>query len=211
MIFFCMQVHACIEVKILDQTPEETREKILQSTATLMKQKGFKAVTTRSIAREAQVNESTVFRHFGSKQGILNALVEKYSYVPAFEKAFENVDWNLKTDLMAFAKSYQEFMDRNGEFVLIGLKEAGTFPELDEKVANVPKRLKLLLMQYFNEMGSKNLLSSGVNVEALAMNFIWINLGFFMSKSLYGEQITTIQTDEFLSSAIHTFVDGINA
>jgi hypothetical protein len=47
------------------------------------------------------------------------------------------------------------------------------------------------------------------DLEAQAMTFIWMNLGFFISKSLYGERITTLNTDAFLQNSVKTFARGL--
>jgi AcrR family transcriptional regulator len=192
----------------LENSPEETRKKILQATIGLMKIKGFKGVTTRAIAREAGVNETTLFRHFGSKKGIVEALVERHSYVPMFQQILGNVVWNLETDLMALSEAYQQFMQQNGDMVIIGLREAGAFPELDEKAASIPKDFKEILVQYFLKMIEKGLMRE-TDIEAQAMTFIWVNLGFFISRSVYGERITKIDTPSFLSHSVRTFARGL--
>jgi len=42
----------------------------------LFAKNGYDAVATRTIAREANVSEGLIFRHFESKQGLLNAIIE---------------------------------------------------------------------------------------------------------------------------------------
>jgi AcrR family transcriptional regulator len=202
------QALAWLDVTNLDNGPEETRDRILQATAHLMKSKGYKAVTTRTIAKEAGVNETTIFRHFGSKKGIVESLVEKYSYAPLFQNVLNHATWDLETDLIALAQTYQQFMKQHGDIVIIGLREAGAFDELDEKAADVPKAFKQKLTDYLLIMKEKKLLLE-TDLEAQAMTFIWMNLGFFISKSLYGERITTLNTDVFLQNSVKTFARGL--
>lgn len=52
---------------------------ILAAAAELFAERGYKATTTRAIAERAGVNEVTVFRRFGSKRGILEAIGERWS------------------------------------------------------------------------------------------------------------------------------------
>ncbi len=52
-------------------------ERILDAAAALLAVHGYAATTTRAIAREADVNEVTLFRRFGSKAGVLRALGER--------------------------------------------------------------------------------------------------------------------------------------
>ncbi|HKK82938.1 MAG TPA: TetR/AcrR family transcriptional regulator, partial [Atribacterota bacterium] len=47
-----------------------TKEKILNTSIILFTIRGYKKTTTKLIAREAGVNEVTLFRQFGSKERI---------------------------------------------------------------------------------------------------------------------------------------------
>ncbi len=49
---------------------DETSQKIIDATMTLIRDKGYVATTTKDIAKLAGVNECTLFRKFGSKKDI---------------------------------------------------------------------------------------------------------------------------------------------
>jgi AcrR family transcriptional regulator len=49
----------------------ETRGRLIDVTARLFAEAGYHGATTRRIAREAGLNEVTVFRHFGSKDALI--------------------------------------------------------------------------------------------------------------------------------------------
>ena len=51
--------------------------RILDAAARLFAERGYQATTTRQIADLAEVNEVTLFRGFGNKQGVLAAVVER--------------------------------------------------------------------------------------------------------------------------------------
>lgn len=52
----------------------EIATKILTAAAELFGERGYKSTTTRALAERAGVNEVTIFRYFGNKQGVLKAL-----------------------------------------------------------------------------------------------------------------------------------------
>jgi Transcriptional regulator len=52
-----------------------SRERILEAAARVYAKHGFKGATTRAIAIEADVNEVTLFRTFGSKGALLEAVL----------------------------------------------------------------------------------------------------------------------------------------
>ncbi|MFC9774401.1 TetR/AcrR family transcriptional regulator [Paenibacillus chitinolyticus] len=192
----------------MEQSTQETRDKILTAAISIMKVKGYKGMTTRAVAQAAGVNESTIFRHFVNKQGILDALVDRYSYVPGIHQVFDSLTGELQSDLIRVAEAYQEFMKHNGEMVLIGLRETGQFPELDEKTAAIPIQLKKLLVDYLTRMNEKGVIRR-TDFEASAMTFIWMNLGYFISASLYGQKITLVKVEDFLQYGVRTFAQGL--
>lgn len=60
----------------------DRQEKILNSALELFATSGYNAVSTSKIAKEAEVSEGLIFRHFKNKQGLLEAVLHQ-----AFEKA----------------------------------------------------------------------------------------------------------------------------
>ncbi|WP_396225079.1 TetR/AcrR family transcriptional regulator [Gemmatimonas sp.] len=54
---------------------EDHRQRILQAAARVYTQHGWRGATTRRIAEEAGVNEVTLFRHFGSKDALLEQMM----------------------------------------------------------------------------------------------------------------------------------------
>lgn len=54
-----------------------TRQRLIQSALTLFTSGGISAATTKQIAEAAAVNEVTLFRQFGNKQGLILAVIEE--------------------------------------------------------------------------------------------------------------------------------------
>lgn len=55
----------------------DTRQRIVDAALSLIAERGYTATTTRAIAERAGVNEVTLFRRFGSKAGVLEAIGEE--------------------------------------------------------------------------------------------------------------------------------------
>lgn len=55
----------------------EKKEKILRSALLLFAQEGFKATSTSKVAKHAGVSEGLIFRHFGNKNGLLEAIIKE--------------------------------------------------------------------------------------------------------------------------------------
>ena len=61
----------------------DIRERILQAAARVYAQHGFRGATTRLIAIEAGVNEVSLFRTFGSKAALFEAMVQQHAATSA--------------------------------------------------------------------------------------------------------------------------------
>lgn len=53
------------------------KERILEAALALFAKQGYAATSTNAIAKKAAVSEGLLFKHFGSKQGLLDALLKE--------------------------------------------------------------------------------------------------------------------------------------
>lgn len=188
---------------------QSTREKIIDATLHLIQEKGYKAATTKLIAEEAGVCEITIFRHFGSKMGIMEDAFTHFLISPISEHFFEiQPTWNLEKDLTQFFKKYHQILNKNKDFILISFKETGTFPELDQLITSIPREVKERLVDYFQEMNRQEKIID-TNFEAVALNFIWLLFGSFLSRTRFVHQITSLSEEEFYQNSIILFTRGL--
>lgn len=54
----------------------EKQEKILEAALVLFAKEGYNATSTSKVAKAAGVSEGLIFRHFGNKEGLLQAILE---------------------------------------------------------------------------------------------------------------------------------------
>ena len=91
------------------------RQLLLTAAARVFARDGLEGATTRAISREAGVNEVTLFRNFGTKEHLLEAVVgSKFgrSATSAASPA-EKRDQTLAQDLGAFALRYEALLVDN--------------------------------------------------------------------------------------------------
>ena len=65
------------------------KENILKAALDLFAKQGVSASSTRSIAHEAGVSEGLIFRHFGTKEALLNQVIK--NGIAQIEQRFESV------------------------------------------------------------------------------------------------------------------------
>lgn len=190
-------------------TTKETADRIIEAAIQLISEKGYTAATTKAIADLAQVNEVTIFRHFGNKQGILKTIVDRFSYNPILQKMMhEEVTWDLEKDLNHFSMKYFEYMMSIKDLVMIGFKESMQFPEISNEIATVPLIFKNELIQYFEEMHHKGKIRE-VNFEAAALSLIALNFGHFISRARLGTTVSTLPTEELINTSVAIFSRGL--
>lgn len=84
---------------------DETSQKIIDATMTLIRDKGYVATTTKDIAKLAGVNECTLFRKFGSKKDIaLTGIGQEKWRGNISRDIFQDVVWELHPDLEMFMR-----------------------------------------------------------------------------------------------------------
>jgi AcrR family transcriptional regulator len=114
------------------------RERLLKAAATVFGRDGLAGATTRGIAREAGVNEVTLFRLFGSKEKLLGAVVGQAFDVaqPVARPTLPKPAGNLRTDLANFARTYDSMLTENLPLIRALIGEIHHHREQAKKVAN---------------------------------------------------------------------------
>lgn len=114
---------------------EEVRKKVLHTAACMFLEKGFTAVSTRSIAAGAGCSESAMLRTFGSKEGILCELVA-YVLRSQFDSAQELLRGVTKDPVLFYAAetTLQLYMAESDEAVRDLYSAAYSLPESAELI-----------------------------------------------------------------------------
>jgi len=185
-----------------------SEDKILNASLVLFSQKGFNAVTTKEIAKEAGVSEMTLFRHFESKQNLFEKVFDRFVSSPKFLALFENLEWDLERDLNKICSYYQDTLFKNQKIILMYLKNEELNPEFDATLYKFPHELKKLLSRYFEEMGNRGVIAE--NPDVLANNFLATNFGLFITFLVMNK--FTFETDILpcVSSYVKIFAKGIS-
>jgi AcrR family transcriptional regulator len=119
-------------------TPRDTDERILSAAATLFASHGYVGTTTSAIADEAGVNEVTLFRRFGTKEGILRALGAAFDRGgSAYPSDDAVVDGDVRATLRNLAVAEMRAAIESGGLVLRLSFDARSVPEVREALGDV--------------------------------------------------------------------------
>lgn len=183
-----------------------TQKRILKAFKDLLLQNGYRNATTHKIAELAKVNETTIFRNFKDKHGLLQATIDQYLADIDYLKHEQKDTGNLEKDLTNMAGKYQHFVFEHQAIFMVGLRESFALPEVNKDVEKIPIHFKTLLVNYLKKMQKRGHISQRADIEVLAMNFVWLNFGYFLTQSRFDNPLLSISHEEFLSKNIHSFV-----
>ncbi len=189
---------------------QTTRERIMETSLQLFLERGFKGTTTRMIASCAGVNELTVFRNFGTKEGILKAVIQsKQEYLEKVGAAvLKTMKYDPAEDLKAMARLYFDRLLENINLVMLQLHAVDMDPEINQMILQLPIRLKAFLVEYFEELKNRNH-SKNIDPELAATLFMSINIGFLLLNNRFQDHFTTVDGHDFIEKSMKALTDSL--
>lgn len=185
---------------------DETQIKIINATMNLIMDNGYSSTTTKDIARQAGINECTIFRKFKGKKDIVLSAMQLKEWNPQItESSFTSVG-DLEKDLISFSEVYMSKVTPQMVKVSIGLRTPELYPDTAEGILKVPKTFKKVLIKYFKEMRNELLCA---DYESMAMMFLSMNFGFVFLDASFGRKLTSLEKKEYIDSSVKIFVNGI--
>ncbi|KRM11679.1 TetR/AcrR family transcriptional regulator [Paucilactobacillus suebicus] len=186
-----------------------TEERLLTAFSDLVLKYGYRGTTTKKIADVAGVNESTIFRHFKDKHGILNELVNKYLQdADQAANDFKPIG-DIELDLIQGAKIYETFTTTHRSVFLIGLRESYQFPEIADAVRQLQQRFKKILVDKFTEMAESGEISSTVDIKNETDNFVLMIFGNVVLSFAYTDAELYIPSNQFLENNVRLFASHL--
>jgi len=185
---------------------KETSDKLINAAIDLMAEKGYNGVTTQEIAEKAGFSEKTLFRHFQSKQNLLETAFQRYHYADEMKHLFETrIQWDLYADLLLIARSYHDIMYRNRKLIMIAAKDGGNLPGFRERTHRHPQQLKALLVEYFETMIQRGKMVE-TDPETKALAFIYMNYGAAIGRMNHDPMLRGLPFEKFIEEEVWLFV-----
>ncbi len=108
-----------------------TRQRLVSAALELFAQQGITETTTKQIAELAEVNEVTLFRQFGNKQGLVLAVMEESEIFDQLAAALGEQSSQASSPaqvIRKYAQSYLQLLEALPEMVRSIIGEAGKYP-----------------------------------------------------------------------------------
>lgn len=188
---------------------DETSQKIIDATMSLVRDKGYVATTTKDIAKLAGVNECTLFRKFKTKKDIVLSGVEQEKWRGNLtSEAFRDVKWELAPDLEMFMTEYMNRITPDFVKLSIGLRAPQLYKEAAPLVMKVPQVFLSSLIEYFKEMENRGKLPH-LDFECLAMTIFSSTFGFTFLNASFEGSLSSVNREQFIKQSVQTFIQGI--
>jgi AcrR family transcriptional regulator len=187
----------------------DNRSRILSCALELFASYGYDAVGVQRIAEAAQITKPTLYHYFGSKRGLLNALLETH-----FSELFQVVEraavytGDLPLTLDKVSTAYFSFSGQNPTFYRMQLSMwfAPAYSEAFKAVADFSARQQSLLENMFIHAASQHGNLKGRH-RAYAATFLGM-INTYIGLWLNGY---TELDEQLVYRAVHQFMHGIFA
>jgi len=185
---------------------DQTRLRILAATRALYASRGTKGTTTREVAVAAGVNEATLFRHFGTKQQLVDAMLEYYGRLETPWQSLSHLTAypTIEEQLEALGTSAIESMLRKQDLMRMTMAEELINPGGTSCAWQAPSEARRMLVEFFeNKVASGELQGEA---EFLACSFMSFFYAYVMAKKVWGAYDRP--ADHVVTSIVELFLNG---
>lgn len=181
---------------------KKARQRILEAATDSFQSLGYARTTTQGIADKAGVAEVTLFRHFGDKQKLFQAVAQQIGGGVDFKMIEAQLSGDLEADLRIISQQALRFFITQRDAIRMLMFEAIHFPEMRVALAQNPRGMIELLERYFQKQidaGKLQTINPQVTAHALMSMLFGYAIGMHPVSDLLPAEIPieTI-TNEFV-------------
>jgi AcrR family transcriptional regulator len=188
---------------------EDTRVRIMAAARELYATKGSRGTTTREVADRAGVNEATLFRHFGTKQQLISAMLDHYAGVTNFPEVVERARLlpTIELQLESLGMAAVEAIRRKHDLIKISMAEELTNPEGHSCAWRAPTAARHRLTQFFAEKVASGDLRG--EPEWLARVFMSLFFSLVLARGIWEDEAQA--PERAVSTMVGIFLHGAGA
>jgi AcrR family transcriptional regulator len=196
----------------MSESRKSTRTRLIEAALELFAANGVTETTTKAVAELAGVNEVTLFRHFGSKHGLLLAAIEDaVSFTQLGKTLVERaIDRESVSEaLKAYAEATLQALDRVPELVRSVIGDAGQYPvEIRLAIGRGLSQANCYVAECLAKMLADNGSQNRLSAEKLASLLNGLLFGYFAIGLTSEEHPLWEDREDFLESLVELFLQG---
>ncbi|SRR5579883_495105 len=189
-----------------------TRQRLIHAALELFASQGVTDTTTRQIAELADVNEVTLFRHFGNKHGLLLAVIEDAGVFAHLGQTLiqqANQTSSIYQALKEYATACLSAMDQVPAVVRSVVGEAGQYPaENRAALGRGFTQANRYVAKYFETVINRGQLHTHLPAEKLASLLNGMLLGYAVIEFTSEFHQLWQDRDDFLENLVTLFLQG---
>lgn len=190
----------------------DNREKILDCALDLFYQKGYDAVGIKEICQEAGISKPTLYYYFGSKAGLMEALLrEEFTGVLQEIKRVSEKEMGIEQALDEYAEVLFRFAGKNPKayMLFMAMSYSAKENELYQMVRPYMRELHVCTVEMF-EHAAVQLGNMNNRQEQFAIGFLGVLTHYIMFMGFQEESDSIAPvSEEKRSSLIRQFMYGI--
>lgn len=188
----------------------KTRDRILEGALRLFSKKSYLGATTKEIAKEAEVAEVTVFRHFPSKEKLFEEVINTYSFLPALKGLLPQIaKMPYEKALIIIAKRFLETLTLRKDMIQIMHSEIQRYPEKIHRIYHTfIDELFETLASYFKKI-QKNGILKGFDAKLGTRAFLGMFYSYFIGEEIMMfKKYRDSNTDRTIREFVNIFLRG---
>lgn len=143
----------------------DTRQSLLQAAVEVFADLGWRGTTTRRIAERAGVNEVTLFRHFGTKELLIEAAVASVARQDLPPRLPEEPG-DLRTELLGWGLGMHTHATHHAKMIRTSLAEFEEHPDLAPVTCDGAIQAMDDVVQYLTRARARGLIATEGSLEA---------------------------------------------
>ncbi len=201
-----MQASTCMQAELA----HPTRQRLIDAAIRVCSERGLHAATTREIAEVADVNEVTLFRHFGSKEKLIAALFEQVlATLSESLNDTETDEHDLERNLFRYAQRHNELLTANEAFIRTIIGESKRHPEQARMIMCEAGRAKReLLIEYLRAAQNADSVRKDIDLGPAVDAFTGMLLAGMLRRTSFKDYVD-YSADEYLRTIVDLFIRGI--
>ncbi|MDU5107526.1 MULTISPECIES: TetR/AcrR family transcriptional regulator [unclassified Clostridium] len=181
----------------------DTSKKIMKVALKLFSEQGYYPTTTKQIAEEADVNELTIFRHFGSKSNLFQVTTEYYVLDSKIDSILKNTeDLNFEEAMFVITNRIYKLLIQNTKLYKVQMKLSDN--EKDFVKLKLSRKIISILKDYFEVLKENNKIKGEPYI--MAVTLINSLLGAFTIEILGDYTVSNIKWEELVEEHTKQFV-----
>ena len=185
-----------------------SRERILEAAARVYSKHGFRGATTRLIAAEAGVNEVTLFRTFGSKGALLEAVLEANDECDRVDP-LPDVPVHPESELTEWVSAHLEGVKALRPMLIHAISELDERPEVADFACRGRVEVHAVLEQYVAKLQRAGFVDQSADTFAAVTMLISSVMGDAMGRPMSPDSFPP--EDESAGRYVRCFLRALGA